>query len=54
MDDIADTLINANVHVPSGWLGDIINNASDALNPVPDVGRWIDENINGVYLTYFE
>jgi hypothetical protein len=54
MDEIADTLINANVHVPPGWLGDIINDASDALNPVPEVGKWIDENINGVYLTYFK
>jgi hypothetical protein len=54
MDDIADTLINANVHVPSGWLGDKINSVIDERNPIPDVGRWIDENINGVYLTYFK
>jgi hypothetical protein len=54
MDDIADALINANVQVPSGWLGDIVNEKIDELNPLPDVGRWIDENINGVYLTHFK
>jgi len=44
MDDLADLLKGSNLSVSTS----LVTSA-----PINLVGRWIDENINGVYLTYF-
>ena len=54
MDDMADRLINTNINVGSGWLGGAFSPATNTLNILPEIGGWLDNNIDGVYLTYFE